>query len=147
MRTGEQNAPLIDEILSLKQKQAKLLGFESYADVSLASKMAASVAEIEELHELLAAKATPAAHRELAELKEYASSKGHEGNLEHWDVPYWAERLREERFDYSDEELRPYFALPAVRARRRIRILWGSATAWWGRGVTMPRRCSTASSN
>ena len=60
MRTGEQNAPLIDEILSLKQKQAKLLGFESYADVSLASKMAASVAEIEELHELLAAKATPA---------------------------------------------------------------------------------------
>ena len=125
-RAGEQNAPLIDEILSLKQKQAKLLGFESYADVSLASKMAASVAEIEELHELLAAKATPAAHRELAELKEYASSKGHEGSLEHWDVPYWAERLREERFDYSDEELRPYFALPAVRARRRIRILWGS---------------------
>ena len=103
LRTGEQNAPLIDEILSLKQKQAKLLGFESYADVSLASKMAASVAEIEELHELLAAKATPAAHRELKELKEYASSKGHEGNLEHWDVPYWAERLREERFDYSDE--------------------------------------------
>ena len=51
LRTGEQNAPLIDEILSLKQKQAKLLGFESYADVSLASKMAASVAEIEELHE------------------------------------------------------------------------------------------------
>ena len=96
MRTGEQNAPLIDEILSLKQKQAKLLGFESYADVSLASKMAASVAEIEELHELLAAKATPAAHRELAELKEYAAGKGHEGNLEHWDVPYWAERLREE---------------------------------------------------
>ena len=72
-RAGEQNAPLIDEILSLKQKQAKLLGFESYADVSLASKMAASVAEIEELHELLAAKATPAAHRELAELKEYAA--------------------------------------------------------------------------
>ena len=71
-RAGEQNAPLIDEILSLKQKQAKLLGFESYADVSLASKMAASVAEIEELHELLAAKATPAAHRELKELKEYA---------------------------------------------------------------------------
>ena len=53
-------------------------------------------------------------HKELKELKEYASSKGHEGNLEHWDVPYWAERLREERFDYSDEELRPYFALPAV---------------------------------
>ena len=95
--------------------------------------MAASVAEIEELHELLAAKATPAAHRELKELKEYAASKGHEGNLEHWDVPYWAERLREERFDYSDEELRPYFALPAVRARRRFRILWGSRRRRWGR--------------
>ena len=113
-RAGEQNAPLIDEILALKQEQAKMLGFESYADVSLASKMAASVKEIEELHELLAAKAKPAAQKELDELKEYAASKGHAGALEHWDVPFWAERLREERFDYSDEELRPYFALPVV---------------------------------
>mmetsp|Transcript_14133 Transcript_14133/g.43681 ORF Transcript_14133/g.43681 Transcript_14133/m.43681 type:complete len:716 (-) Transcript_14133:69-2216(-) len=113
-RAGDVNAPLIDEILTLKGEQAKLLGFGTYADVSLQAKMASSVAEIEELHELLAAKATPAAKAELENLEAYAAKNGHAGALEHWDVPFWAERLREEKFAFSEEELRPYFALPAV---------------------------------
>ena len=46
--------------------------------------------------------------------RRYAAKNGHAGALEHWDVPFWAERLREEKFAFSEEELRPYFALPAV---------------------------------
>jgi len=113
-RAGEENGPLIDEILALKKAQANLLGYDSYSDVSIASKMAESVAEVEELHEMLAEKATPAARAELDELRAYAKGKGYEGELRHWDVPFWSERLREEKFDYSEEELRPFFALPAV---------------------------------
>ena len=113
-RAGEANAPLIDEILTLKQAQAKLLGFDSYAEVSLSSKMADSIEDVEKLHDMLAAKATPAAKAELAELQAYANANGHEGALKHWDIPRWSEKLREERYDYSEEELRPYFALPAV---------------------------------
>ena len=77
-RAGEENTPLLDQILSLKQQQAKLLGFSSYAEMSMARKMAADVAAVEELHHMLLAKALPAAERELAELTAFARKGGFE---------------------------------------------------------------------
>merc|ERR1719247_1892312 len=114
-RAGEENTPLLDQILSLKQQQAKLLGFGSYAQMSMARKMADDVAAVDELHDMLLAKALPAAERELAELTAFARKGGfEEEKLALWDVPYWSERLSEETFGFEEEELRPYFALPNV---------------------------------
>ncbi|KAG5183849.1 hypothetical protein JKP88DRAFT_272094 [Tribonema minus] len=113
--TGDSsNEPIIKRILTLKRELASLLGFSTYAEVSLASKMADDVAAVDTLSEMLRDKAFPAAQRELEELQKYAASKGHEGALELWDTTYWAERQKEELYAFSEEELRPYFPLPEV---------------------------------
>jgi len=108
------NAPLIAEILELRQQAAELLGYKNYADQSLASKMAPSVESVYELTEQLFKVAKPAAKRELEELQEFANAKGFDGKLNLWDVTYWSERLKEEKFAYDEEALRPYFSLPKV---------------------------------
>jgi oligopeptidase A len=111
------NAPLIVRILELRVEMAALLGFDSYAEVSLATKMAPDVAAVERLLEDLRRVSYDAARRDLAELEEFARREGGlaEGeSLAHWDIGFWAERLRESRFAYSEEELRPYFPLSRV---------------------------------
>ena len=115
--TGElDNSPLIERILQLRQEQAKLLGFNSYAELSLASKMAPNVEAAEALLEELRRASYDAAAKELEELKAFAAKKGAEEakDLKHWDISFWAERQREEKFGFSAEELRPYFPLPQV---------------------------------
>ena len=115
--TGElDNTPLIERILALRKEKAMLLGFESYAELSLASKMAPNVEAVEELLEELRRASYDAAREELEELKAFAAAKGVEeaSNLQHWDISFWAERQREEKFAFSAEELRPYFPLPQV---------------------------------
>lgn len=107
------NTPIIERTLALRQEQAKLLGYDNYAEVSMASKMATLVAAEGLLEELRAA-SWDAAVRDLSEVQEFAKAHGFEGELRHWDISFWAERLREERYAITDEELRPYFALPAV---------------------------------
>jgi oligopeptidase A len=118
---AKNNIPKIYEILKLKTEMAKILGYESFADLSLASKMAPSVQSVRELSDLIAEKALPAAKKELEEITALAREKGGEeyseanlGKLEPWDVSFWSERLKESKFDLTDEQLRPYFALPAV---------------------------------
>ena len=115
------NVPIIYEILKLKTEMAKMLGFKNPAELSLASKMAPSVEAVSELTDLMAEKAVPAAKKELADITALAREKGGEeyskDNLEKlqpWDVTFWSERLKESKFDMTEEELRPYFALPAV---------------------------------
>ncbi|HBE51910.1 MAG TPA: peptidase M3 [Cyanobacteria bacterium UBA11369] len=110
------NNPLVERILELRQKQAQLLGFNSYAELSLASKMAPNVDAVEALLEELRRVSYDAANKELEELKAFAASKGAEeaGDLKHWDIAFWSERQREEKFAFSGEELRPYFPLPQV---------------------------------
>jgi oligopeptidase A len=136
------NAPLIRRILELRREEAKLLGFASYAELSLATKMAPDVAAVEKLQEELRRVSYGAAQRELEELRAFARARGETRELANWDVAYWAERLREERFAYSEEELRPYFPLPRVLeglfglAERlfgvRIRAADGHAPIWHG---------------
>ncbi|MCH7866439.1 MAG: M3 family metallopeptidase [Myxococcales bacterium] len=109
------NAPMIEKILSCKQETAKLLGYETFADLSLSTKMADSVAVVDELLESLRTASIDAARSDLEEIQANADASGQqEGPLCHWDIGYWAERLREQRFDYSEEELRPYFPFPKV---------------------------------
>lgn len=110
------NTPLIEKILQLRREKANLLGFNSYAELSLASKMAPSVDAVEALSEELRRASYDAAKQDLEDLRTFAASKGApEGsNLQHWDIAFWAERLREEKFAFSAEELRPYFPLPQV---------------------------------
>ena len=114
-RAGEENTPLLTQILGLKKQQAELLGFGSYAEMSMARKMAEDVEAVDELTAMLLAKALPAAERELAELTAFARKGGfEEESLALWDVPFWSERLSEQTFGFEEEELRPYFALPNV---------------------------------
>ncbi len=148
--TGElNNAPLIEQILDLRRQQANLLGFENYAELSLARKMAPSVAAVETLMEELRAASYDAAKKELAEIQTFASQKNneeasqspHDGStndqpesgfaLMQWDVPFWTERMREEQFDLNDEALRPYFPLPSV-----LEGLFGLAERLFGIAIT-----------
>ncbi|WNC33181.1 MULTISPECIES: M3 family metallopeptidase [unclassified Thermosynechococcus] len=110
------NRPILERILALRIEEAQLLGFNTYAELSLASKMADSVASVEKLLEELRQVSYRAAAQELEELKAFAAAQGapEATDLQHWDIPYWAERQREARFDFNDEELRPYFPLPQV---------------------------------
>jgi oligopeptidase A len=111
------NRPLIDAILKLRREEAGLLGFGTYAELSLSRKMAESVPRAEALLEELREVSYAAAKRELDELRAFMRERGaseEAGDIRHWDVSYWSERLREERFDYSEEELRSYFPMPRV---------------------------------
>jgi len=115
------NVPLIYEILELKQEMARLLGYENYAALSLAKKMAPAVEDVTALSDMMAEKAIPAAEKELGEVTLLARTEGGDeysetniAKLEPWDVTFWSERLKESKFDMTQEELRPYFALPAV---------------------------------
>ncbi len=110
------NSPLIEQILTLKHQQAQRLGYGTWAQVSLASKMAGSVAEVEQLLEELRAAAYPVATAELDALRAIASRHGapEAGDLKPWDVAYWAEKLRQESFELDGEALRPWFPLEQV---------------------------------
>ena len=110
------NRPLIERILSLRSEQARRLGYANWAAVSLASKMAGSVAEVEQLLEDLRAAAFPAAQQELEQLRAIARRHGapEAGDLKPWDVAYWAEKLRQESFELDSEALRPWFPLEQV---------------------------------
>lgn len=103
------NTALMEEILTLRHEVAQLVGFGTYAEYSLATKMADSPAEVRAFLEQLVTCARPAAQREFDELQQFAGRP-----LEPWDVAWYAERLRRERFSLSEEALRPYFPVPRV---------------------------------
>ncbi|MEB3151683.1 MAG: M3 family metallopeptidase [Sphaerospermopsis sp.] len=110
------NNPLIEKILQLRQELAELLGFENFAELSLASKMAKNVPAVEKLLEELRQASYDAAVKDLEALKAFAKSQkaAEVEDLQHWDISFWAERQREAKFAFTEEELRPYFPLPQV---------------------------------
>ena len=107
------NADIMSEILQLREQKAKLLGFDNYAEVSLLTKMADSVAEVESFLRDLAVQATPTAEQDLAQLQKYAQDCGIK-DLQPWDSAYIAEKVKQSEFSLSQEEIRPYFPLPKV---------------------------------
>lgn len=108
------NTARIDKIMALRHEAAQLLGFGNAAEESLATKMAASPTEVMEFLHDLAARAKPVAQRELADLREFAHTELQLDTLEPWDVGYAAEKLRVAQFALDEEQLKPYFPLPAV---------------------------------
>ena len=108
------NSERIEKIMALRHEAAQLLGFANAAEESLATKMAGSPTEVLEFLRDLAARAKPVAQRELATLREYASAELKLDNLESWDVGYASEKLRQQQYELDEEQLKPYFPLPAV---------------------------------
>lgn len=103
------NAANIDEILSLKQEAAGLLGFSSYAERSLATKMAKSTEQVTQFLRDLAKRSKPQAQNELQEIVDFASDHYAQKQLQPWDYTYYGEKLKQQKYAISDEELRPYF--------------------------------------
>jgi oligopeptidase A len=108
------NSARIEEILALRHEAARLLGFANAAEESLATKMAATPQRVLGfLHDLIR-RAKPVAQGELAELREFARDQLGIAALSPWDVTYASEKLRQRKFSLSEDELKPYFPLPAV---------------------------------
>jgi oligopeptidase A len=103
------NSAIMSEELALRHELAELLGFNSYADMSLATKMAETPEQVFSFLEDLAAKSKPQAEQELAELTAYAKDKHGVTELAAWDYAYYGEKLKQEKYAISDEVLRPYF--------------------------------------
>ncbi|MET0279702.1 MAG: M3 family metallopeptidase [Steroidobacteraceae bacterium] len=103
------NTQVMEDLLRLRHEAAQLLDYPNYAAYALARRMARSVDEVLQFLRDIAKAARPAAERELAELEAFAGRK-----LDAWDITYYSERLQEQRYSISQEELRPYFPLTRV---------------------------------
>ncbi len=103
------NSETMEQLLALKHEQAQLLGFDNYAQRSLARKMARSGAEVMEFLTDLARRSLPQARAEFAELQQYARNEFGVDGLESWDIGFYSEKLRQQRYAISQEELKPYF--------------------------------------
>ncbi len=106
------NGPVIEEILALRQELAGLIGFDDYASLSLATKMADSPAQVIAFLDDLATRAVPQAREEFNELAAYATESLGIDDLQPWDVGFASEKLRESRYAINQEQLRPYFPAP-----------------------------------
>lgn len=108
------NTAAISRILELRAETARLLGFPDYVSLSVSSKTAGTPQAVRKMTDELAAAALPCAERENAALAAFAAANGGPAELKPWDRAFWAERLREAKYSYSEEELSEYFDFPAV---------------------------------
>ena len=104
------NSANIERILALRHEAANLVGFSSYAEYSLATKMADTPEQVMSFLRELSAHSRAAAERELEELTEFAGM-----HLEAWDVTYWLEKFKQDKYSVSNEELRAYFPATTVK--------------------------------
>lgn len=107
------NTEIINEELKYSTEIAEMLGFNTYADLSLATKMAESKEQVLGFLEDLAKRSKAQAQEEVKEVQAYAKSKG-VSDLKPWDYPYYSEMLKQEKYSISDEQIRPYFPLNKV---------------------------------
>ncbi len=107
------NGPLINEILDLRQELAQLLGFSHYSALSLAGKMAESTEQVLNFLRDLAVRSKPFAARDLQELQAFAAEQGL-SDLQSWDVGYYSEKLRQQRYSISQEQVRAWFPIDKV---------------------------------
>ncbi len=103
------NTPLMAQILKLRAEEAHLLGFANYAELSLATKMANTPQQVLDFLRSLAQRARPFAERDLAELREFARTQLGITELQAWDVSYASEHLRQQRYAFSEQEVKQYF--------------------------------------
>ena len=107
------NTEIIDNILTLRREKAALLGFDDYVDLALQTRMADNANSVTDFLIQLAEAARPSADRELLELSAYASQDGI-AEIQAWDIPYYSERLRQQQYAISQEDVRPWFPLDRV---------------------------------
>jgi oligopeptidase A len=132
------NTPLIAAILKLRREAAQMLGFNSYAEVSLAPKMADKPADVLHFLDELGQRARPYAEKDFAELKDFARDELGIDELQAWDNAYVSEKLRVARYSFSDQEVKLYFPEPRVLAGlfKLVETLYGlhirqdSAPVW-----------------
>ncbi len=125
------NTPLITEILGLRRRQAQLLGYADYAQVSLEPKMAQSPQQVLDFLKEFAERAKPYAQRDVEELRSFASTELDLETLEAWDLAYVSEKLRVARFAFSDQDVKQYFPEPKVLEGmfRVVQTLYGISIA------------------
>ncbi|HIU37920.1 MAG TPA: M3 family metallopeptidase [Candidatus Aphodousia faecigallinarum] len=132
------NNGVMRRIVELRAQEASLLGYQNYGEVSLATKMAKSPAEVIAFLRDLAQKSLPQAKEDMNEVKTFAKDKLGISDPQSWDLPYASEKLREARYSFSDQEVKQYFTLPAVfsglfglvQKLFDIRIVKDSAPVW-----------------
>jgi oligopeptidase A len=110
------NTANMGELLALRHEEARLLSYRHYADVSLVPKMAESPEQVIAFLRDLAAKARPHAEKDLADLREFAAAELGLADPQAWDWPYIGEKLKEARYAFSEQEVKPYFTAPKVLA-------------------------------
>jgi len=108
------NSELIEKILKLRKEKALLLGFGSFAELSIDSKMAPDVEGVDRMFNELINAAKPYSKNDFDDMQQLASENGQTDRLAHWDIHFWSERLRERRFEYTENEVRQYFQMPKV---------------------------------
>ena len=112
----QDNTALIQEILALRQEEAHLLGYTNFAEVSLANKMATSPEHVVAFLRDLAQRARPSAERDVAEMRAFAAEHLGLKDPQPWDWTYIGEKLKEARYAFSDQDVKPYFTAPKVLA-------------------------------
>lgn len=132
------NAPIMKQIVELRAKEAALLGFKNYGELSLATKMAGSTDEVISFLRDLAHKSLPQARQDMAEVKAYAKKHLGIADPQSWDLPFASEKLRQAKYAFSDQDVKQYFTEPAVfkglfslvEFLYDIRIVPASASVW-----------------
>jgi oligopeptidase A len=125
------NQPLMEQILALRHEMANLLGFANFAEYSLATKMAKQPQRVLEFLSDLAARSKSVADHEYHELEQFAREQHGLDKLEAWDVGYYSELLRREKYAISQEDLRPFFPVPRV-----LQGLFGVVQRLYGLRIT-----------
>lgn len=121
------NSGNIRKIVSLREQGARLLGYKSFSRFALEERMAKNPETVNAFLSDLMTRCRPFAMEEKKELGEYAAANGFEGKIKAWDVAYWSRRLKEDRYSFTAEQLKPYFELGAVR-----RAVFSLATTLYG---------------
>jgi oligopeptidase A len=137
-KAEQDNTPLMSEIVQLRGEEARLLGFANFGELSLAAKMADTPEQVVNFMRELAQRARPFAEKDLSELQEFARKELGLNELSSWDVSYASEKLREQRYAFSEQEVKQYFPEDAVLAGmfRLVETLYGlqikasSAPVW-----------------
>ena len=108
------NSEIMEQLLAFRHEKALLLGFNDYAEYSLATKMADTPEQVTEFLENLAAKSKHQAQQDLEDLRQFAKTEHGLENLEAWDVSYYSEKMRQHHFQLSQEEVKAYFPVTRV---------------------------------
>ena len=110
------NTPLVHEILSLRREEARLLGYDNFGEVSLVPKMAESPRQVVQFLRDLAHRARPYALKDVEDMRSFAAEHLGIADPQAWDWPYIAEKLKEARYSFSEQEVKQYFPAPKVLA-------------------------------